>query len=102
MVNLVEQVVLGLEIVIHRTLGDAGGLDDRLHRCALKSLLGKQPCGSLHEPLRHRAVTDVRPATVRPGTNRTRPGASGCHRTTLLSTNRPVGIYRVLSCTGSD
>jgi hypothetical protein len=55
-VHLVQEVVLGAEVVVERPLGDAGRLDDLLHRGAVVSPLGEEPGGGGQEPLRHRSA----------------------------------------------
>nr|WP_305070513.1 hypothetical protein [Micromonospora sp. 4G55] len=54
LVDLLEQVVLGGEVVVHRALGDPGGLDDLLDRGLLEALLREQPGGDRQQPLRQR------------------------------------------------
>jgi hypothetical protein len=52
-VDLVEQVVLRAEVVVHRALGDARRLDDLLDRRAVEALLGEELRGVLQQPPRH-------------------------------------------------
>ena len=73
-VDLVQQVVLGAEVVVQRPLGDAGRLDDLLHRGAVVALLGEEPGGGGQQPLRDGGPVAVR----RPGHCRHLPSrASG-------------------------
>ena len=58
-VDLVQQIVLGAEVVVERALGDACRLDDLLHRGAVVAALGEEPGGGGQQPLGHgRAVPD--------------------------------------------
>ena len=61
-VHLVQEVVLGAEVVVERPLGDAGRLHDLLHRGAVVAPLREEPGGGGEQPLRDgRAVTVRRP-----------------------------------------
>ena len=65
-VDLVQQVVLGAEVVVEGALGDARRLDDLLDRGAVVALLGEEPGGGGQQPLGYgRAVPVRRPGHCR-------------------------------------
>ena len=55
-VDLEQQVVLCLEVVVHRALGDPGRGDDLADRGRLVPLLGEQPDGRLDQPAPYRRL----------------------------------------------
>lgn len=69
-VHLVQQIVLGPEVVVQRALGDTGRLDDLLDRGPVVAALGEQPGRDGQQPLRYRGL--VRPDGLRRG-----PGGHG-------------------------
>ena len=81
-VHLVQQVVLGAEVVVERALGDAGRLDDLLHGGAVVAALGEEPGGGGQQPLRDGRTVSVR----RPGHCRHLPS-----EVLLSPTGRPPG-----------
>ncbi len=59
-VDLLEEVLLGTEVVVQRPLGDAGRLDDLLDRGAVVPLLGEEPGGGGQQPLGNGSTAPVR------------------------------------------
>jgi hypothetical protein len=59
-VHLVQQVVLGAEVVVQRPLGDTGRLDDLLDRGPVVAALGEEPGGGCQQPPRDGRAVPVR------------------------------------------